>query len=412
MSRRRTTRAGVLLAAVVGAALPVAGPVAPADADQQCEIGKTAYIPDLSPNLTAIGVPQTWRIARGRGVTVAVVDSGVDAGNAHFRGALVRGTSLIPGRATDDYQGHGTGLAGIIAARVVKGSGMLGVAPESSIMPVRVYHSEGTTGTYGPDTDRLANGIRWATDHGADVINVSMSAGPNDPGLPALRSAVRHALDHDVVVVASVGDTQGAPVTQDRYPAAFPGVIGVAATDQGGVVDDYSVHGSAVDVAAPGQGVLTTFFANGDCQVAQNPETSWSAAFVSGLAAELRGRYPQESVAQITYRIEATAQRPVQGQRDDQQGWGLIQPYDALTMTFDPNREGPPLPGHASQREEAGPASGVHALAAEPDPTAPARSAALWWFLGATGVVALALVLRPLVQAPRRARGESRALRP
>jgi len=400
MAGRRTPLLGVL--GLLVAAAPVLATAAPAAADQQCTYGTTAYVPKLSAALTSLSFPQTWRVSRGRGVTVAVVDSGVSAANAHFQGALVGGKSFTSRPATTDDQGHGTAVAGIIGARYVDGSGMVGGAFESSIMPVRVYDLEGDNAAANalpPSTDRLAEGIRWATDHGAGVINVSISTGASDGQLPTLRSAVRHAIASNVVVVASSGDAKGSPVTQDRYPAAFPGVISVAATDPDGVVDDYSVHAPSVDVAAPGQGVLTTFFGNGDCVVGQQPETSWAAPYVSALAAQLKARFPDETVEELTYRIEATAQRPVQSERDDEQGWGLIQPYDALTMTFDPNREGPPFPGSKGEdKSDPGPTSPVHALGAEADPRGPVRSAAGWWLLAGTGVVALAGVLRPLAR--------------
>ncbi|MGN6129469.1 MAG: S8 family serine peptidase [Nocardioidaceae bacterium] len=396
----RTRSVGVALAAALALAPVASAPYASAlparTAEQQCQIGKTAYVKGGSDAMRVLGVPQSWRLATGRGVTVAVVDSGVDAGNAHFRGALVPGVSFVPGGPLVDRQGHGTGVAGIIGARFVKGSGLLGAAFESKIMPVRVYETEGGNTQYPPDTRLIARGIRWAADHGADVVNVSISTGPGDVDLVALRSAVRYAVRKDVVVVASAGNSDGAPVTQRRFPASFPGVIGVAATDAAGVVDDYSVHGEGVDVAAPGQNVLTTYFANGDCLFGSNPETSWAAPFVSALAAQLRQRYPDESAADIAYRITATAQRPVEGRRDDFEGWGVIQPYDALSMTFDPDRAGPPLPGgHADRADDRHP-SGVRPVAAHADLLRPARSTALWWVLATTAVAALATVLRPL----------------
>jgi membrane-anchored mycosin MYCP len=413
---------GVLTAALVAAAavVPVATP-APASADVPCEVGTTRYISESSYAISSLGIPQSWNLATGKGVTVAVVDSGVDPRNAHLRGAVLPGTSFVPGPATEDVLGHGTGVAGIIAARYLDGSALIGAAPGATILPVRVFQDEDTTGSrpvaYPPDTGRMAQGIAWAVRHGADVVNVSMSTRPTDRALPRLKAALALAARKDVVVVASGGNqTEDAPFTQRRYPAAGRNVIGVAATDTSGVVDDWSIHGPQNDVAAPGMDVLISFFANGDCLGGQeHPFTSWAAGFVSGLAAQLRERYPDESAEQIAYRITASADRPRAGERDDVQGWGEIRPYSALTMSLDPRRPGPPLPGAATAGTPRATASGVTPLTARDDPLAPARRAALWWSLAAVGVAALALVLRPWVRrvtgAPGRSRGRRRARR-
>jgi subtilisin family serine protease len=175
-------------------------------------------------------------------------------------------------------------------------------------------------------------------------------------------------------------------------------VIGVAATDAAGVVDDWSVHGPQNDVAAPGADVLATFHANGDCLYGQDHAyTSFSAPFVAGLAAQLRQRFPRESVDQIAYRIMASADRPRMGERDDVEGWGEIRPYEALTMSLDPHRVGPPVPG--VKRVDPPPAgeTRVAPVLARSDPLAPVRRQAMWAALVAVGLCALALVLRPWV---------------
>jgi hypothetical protein len=245
----------------------------------------------------------------------------------------------------------------------------------------------------------MAAGIRWAALHGADVINVSMSARPTDPALPRLKAALALAHKRDVVVVASGGNADvDQPFTQVRYPAGGDGVIGVAATNGAGVVDDWSIHGPHNDVAAPGANVLIAFHSNGDClEGADRAFTSWSAGYVSGLAAQLRERFPDESADDVAYRIMASADRPRMSERDDVQGWGEIRPYAALTMTIDPNRPGPPVPGAGSAPAPPAQQDTVTPLAARPDPLAAARVQALWWGLGAVGLCALALVLRPWV---------------
>ena len=403
----------VIAAGLVGLSgavvLPVLGPAAPASAEE-CSSSQTRYIKQASYNLQALGFPQAWRLNRGRGVKVAVVDSGVDVGNAHLSGAgvVAPGVSFVPGDKTgrEDVLGHGTGLAGIIAGRPRsdKGSALVGAAPEATILPVRVFVTERRDSTepappFSPDVHRMALGIRWAATHGARVINVSMSTDPSNSRLPELLSAVAFARRQDIVVVASTGDSsQGSPIDQVRYPAGAPGVIGVAATNTSGVVDDWSVHTQRTDVVAPGSDVLIAYRHNGDCLAGnQHPETSWATGYVSGLAALLRERYPHESADQIAYRITASAERPREDSRDGDAGWGTIQPYDALTMTLDPDRPGPALPGAAHPPRETAARTALRPLASATDPLGPARRTALWWGLGTLAVTGVALVLRPLV---------------
>ncbi len=408
MSARRRGLAALALAALVaplGTAVP---PAQAADEAVACEVGKTRYVTESSDAITGLGIPQTWSLATGKGVVVAVVDSGVEAGNAHLGKAVLPGTAFVPGDPSgrEDILGHGTGVAGIIAGRSLGNkSALVGVAPDAKILPVRVFQDEDPDGTrpvaFPPDTGRMAQGVRWAVQHGADVINVSMSTRPTDAALPQLLDALALARRKDVVVVASGGNAEtNTPFSQTRYPAGAPGVIGVAATNAVGAVDDWSIHGPQNDVSAPGANVLIAFHDNGDClESAERAFTSWSAGFVSGLAAQLRERFPDASADEIAYRIMASADRPRMTERNDVEGWGEIRPYAALTMTLDPNRPGPPLPGVGDQAPPKARESTVTPLAASSDPLAPARLAAMWWGLFAVGLCALALVLRPWVGA-------------
>ncbi len=405
----------VLLAAAVaaGALLAVPAPAAATETGEgECPLADDPFIDQRSAAIINLGFPQSWRLATGAGVTVAVVDSGVDVDNLHLGPDVVLpGTSFVrgPGVAADgrsDLYGHGTAVAGVIAARAIDGSGLVGTAYDAKILPVQVFVDEGDDDDYDtgePSSALMAAGIRWAADNGADVINVSMSTDAEDADLQTLTQALDHAHDKDVVVVASAGNhapaSQDDALTASRFPAADENVIGVAATNAGGVVDAYTVHGAGSDVAAPGEDVLVASLGNrGDCVGgADRPYSSWAAPFVAGLAAQLRELYPKASAEEIVYRILASADRPRLGYSDPVQGWGQIRPYEALSMTIDPMIPGPPLPGRL-KRERPEATTDVEALGAPVDPWADAREAALWWGLGGVGLTALALIVRPVTR--------------
>ncbi len=179
----------------------------------------------------------------GGSAVVAVLDTGVDASHADLAGRLVPGTSLIPGTtATSDPNGHGTAMAGIIAARTGNGVGIAGIGFVGvKVMPVTVLDANGL----GQDSD-IIEGIVWAVDHGADVINLSFS----NPGFSAaLQAAIDYAWDHDVVVVAATGNDGSSATT---YPAGDAGVIGVSNTNRSDDLNPGSNHGADTFLGAPG----------------------------------------------------------------------------------------------------------------------------------------------------------------
>lgn len=398
----RAFRAAAAAVLAVGVA---AAPGAAAAEEPTCEDLAPRYIDDGSYAVPRLAAGRVWPITTGGGVTVAVVDSGVAADNAHLRKAVVPGRSFVAGDSDPtgrtDVWGHGTAVAGIIAARPVDGSTVYGIAPSATILPVRVFVAEQQDGAtplpagYEPDAGRMAAGIEWAAENGADVINVSMSGRSDDP---ALRRAVREAVRRDVVVVASGGNASGDDHEHGlRYPAALPGVVGVAASDELDNVTADSVHGAHIDLHAPGQNVLTTYKLGGDCLLGEDRSySSYAAGYVSGVAALLRAKYPEESAEQIVYRLTASADRPNRDRRDDVRGWGMVSPYEALTLTVDPSRPGPPVPG-AQEAVVTGGRSGLPPLRPRTDPLAPVREQMLWWLLLGGGAVALAFVLRPWV---------------
>ncbi len=395
--------ASVLATSLFATALPAAA--------VDCAEAGERYIDESSYALSRFGIGRAWQMTLGAGVTVAVVDSGVAADNAHLREAVEPGRSFVPGDADPtgrtDIWGHGTAVASLIAGRPVKGSSVYGVAPSAEILPVRVFAVEASNGyvppaELAPDVRRIAEGITWAATHGADVINVSMSSRSDDP---VLRAAVREAVRRDVVVVASGGNREKDDEPDGpRYPAALPGVIGVAASDESDEVTTSSIHGPHIDVYAPGQNVPAAYKLGGDCLLGiDQPYSSYAAGYVSGVAALLRAQYPDETASEIEYRLTASADRPRRDQRDDERGWGLVQPVEALSLTLDPGRPGPPLPG-AKQVRPATAGTALPPLRRLSDPLAPMREQMLWWLLLGAGSVALAFVLRPWLGAGLRRR--------
>ena len=320
--------------------------------------GPERLIPATPRALTALGADEAHRVASGAGVVVAVVDSGVDARNSHLAGAVVAGADLVgPGDGRDDADGHGTAVAGIVAARPVTGSGVVGLALGATVLPVRVYDRR--TGPDGVRTDRIAQGVRWAVAHGADIVNVSLSSASDDP---ELRAAVGAAVDAGVLVVASAGN--GDDARTDRYPAAYPGVLGVVATDAAGRP---VATGPAVDVAAPGGGVVTTFHAVGDCALDGPAQASWATAYVSATAALLAERFPAEGA-------DAWARRVVEAAH----GSGDVPVLDPAAAVRSAVADGTPAGTHAPGGEVLG--------AATADPVRP-RPVWPWWVLGAAALL-------------------------
>lgn len=219
------------LAALGAAALLAAAPSVPA----------ATRAPAPGWSLRKIGAPAAWRdlTSRSRPVVIAVLDSGLDPHDPALAGAVVPGHDFVQGGAdTSDDFGHGTLVAGVIAGR---GSSLRGACPRCRVMPIRVIDATGHASAAA-----IAAGIAWAVDHGAAVVNMSFVMPTTDPGIAA---AVSDALAHGVVLVAGAGNGgPGAAV----YPAAYPGVVGVGASDQADRLEPWSGSGAWVSVAAPG----------------------------------------------------------------------------------------------------------------------------------------------------------------
>ncbi|MBQ1049632.1 type VII secretion-associated serine protease mycosin [Micromonospora sp. C51] len=288
------------------------------------------------------------RLATGAGVTVAVVDSGVDRRHPQLAGRVLAGTDLLDagGDGGLDCVGHGTGVASIIAATPRDGSSFHGLAPKARILPVRVSEQQvvdgrGTGRTAAPGD--LGRAIRWAVDQGATVVNLSVVLYADHP---TVRAAVGYALSRDVVVVAAAGNLSGGGERRP-YPATYDGVLGVGAIGADGARADFSETGDHVDLVAPGVDVLIAAPGRGHRSA---DGTSYAVPFVAATAALLRQYRPDLSAVEVARRIVATAD-PAPG---DGYGAGVLNPYRAVT-------EAGSVPGHAR------PAAGL--VDDRPDPT-------------------------------------------
>lgn len=410
--RGAVAAAGVLavLAAGVGAsdaasATSSASTAPPAvdAASQQCTPSQRILAPTTSYLVERLGLEDAWALSRGAGVTVAVVDSGVEAGNVHLAGALVPGhTSFGDGsaRADDDLFGHGTAIAGLIAARPVDGSGVVGVAPEARIMPIRAFESAPEDGQSSrdlapPSAESVSSGIRWAAEHGAQIINVSLS---DDQSAATYRSAVSFAHSRGSLVVASAGNRKTAdaqrPDPKHFYPGELSGALAVAGTMKDGTWNaDSSFAGAHVDIAAPGQSMPSTYISGGDCVFnGDSASSSYATAVVSGAAALVAARFPKESPDQWAFRLMQSAMRVSPAQRSDTVGWGEVRPAQALALVDDGMLPGPPSAVHPAPTPTPAPERTV-SLEPVADPLDPARAIIGWAFGGAATVSAIVLLL-------------------
>jgi len=348
------------------------------------EVDSGAFFPD-DPLAT-----RQWHIAATRAfdfwpqlplldpVTVAVIDTGIDRGHPEFAGKILAAKSFVGG-SPDDPIGHGTFVAGLIAAAVGNAEGIAGIAFPAQLLVARVATDDGDI-----DVDVEAKAIRWAVDRGARVINLSIG-GIRDP-LRSYRDtfsqaeadAVAYASSKGAVVVAAVGNGDAAPRVPwpyASYPAALPHVIGVSAVSENGSIPTFSNQDAVFnDLAAPGQGLLSTFprkltaerpacveqgySSCGPRDFREGNGTSFSAAIVSATAALVLAVRPDLTPDQVGALIErnATDVTPTTGcfrcleGRDSRSGWGSVD----VTTTLEALSAKLPVPDRYESNDDAG----------------------------------------------------------
>jgi len=286
--------------------------------------------------LSTVRLPQAWDVSKTAGAqTVAVLDTGVDAGHPDLAGRLLAGyNTFAPSAAPTDDSGHGTMVAGIIAANTNNSIGVAGAAWSANIVAVKVLDAQGM----GDDSNVIA-GINWAASHGARVINMSLGGGGDDP---VLHDAIVQAVAKGIVVVAAAGNSgDGDP----QYPALYPELLAVGATDNNGVLTSFSSHGDWVDIAAPGFTITSTgpraLTPAGYAPYWTGSGTSFAAPIVAGVAALVRNRYPTLTPAQVMIRLKGTARDAGPRGIDPFYGAGVLDAYAAMGGRWTADFTGP-----------------------------------------------------------------------
>ncbi|MFE4954888.1 type VII secretion-associated serine protease mycosin [Streptomyces sp. NPDC056653] len=288
-------------------------------------------------HLTAMKAEEIWQTSTGTGVTVAVIDTGVDASNPDLRGQVLNGKDFAPGESGDeqtDYDGHGTGMAGLIAGTggARGGDGAFGLAPGVKILPLRIPDKAANL----EDDIKQFNtavpaAIRYAADHGARVINLSQAA---SEGSQQLTDAVKYALDKGSLVFAGTGnDARTGNVV--KYPAATPGAVGVGAIGKDLKKTGESQFGPQVDLSAPGDEMIHA--CPSKTHLCTSHGTSDATAIASASAALIWSKHPDWTNNQVLRVMLNTAGGPTSGaERTDYIGYGIVRPRIALKTPGDP----------------------------------------------------------------------------
>ncbi|MGW2256982.1 type VII secretion-associated serine protease mycosin [Streptomyces sp. NPDC001780] len=393
-------RSSVIFLAALGALL-AASVTAPAYADS---------IRSQQWHLDAMKADEIWKITKGRGITVAVIDSGVDDTIPDLRGQVLKGKDLATEDAGDehtDYDGHGTGMAGLIAGTGESsgGEGAFGLAPEVKILPVRVPGSssnESQADGVKRFNASVPTAIRYAADSGAKVINMSIRT---YEGSPQMTEAVRYALRKGALIFAGTGNDG---VSTQVYPASTPGVVGVGALDKEGQKTKESQYGPQVDISAPGEEMVHA--CGGTTGLCTSHGTSDATAIASASAALIWSKHPDWTNNQVLRVMLNTVSGPTDGvKRNDYVGYGAVRPLRALTTPGDP---GPadeyPLPDLAEAEASASSSAAAGDNDAQAAPSTVAAEAdegggaGLWIGLGVGAAVVLgAAVAVPVIRSRR-----------
>jgi type VII secretion-associated serine protease mycosin len=341
---------------------------------------------DKQWHLGFLKVAEAHKYSQGEGVTVAVIDTGVAANHPDLRGNVLPGRDTTNGRSTGvgtrDNDGHGTAMAGLIAAHGHgSGAGALGIAPKAKVMPIRETDAFG----FGSDAGMVA-GMDWAIANGAKVISISGGGSTT----PTLRAAVSRAREANVVVVAAAGNTDADVFVTGV--ARIEGVVAAAGTDRNGNHAAISVSGPQVVLAAPAVDITST---NKDGGYRTGSGTSDSTAIIAGAVALVRAKFPNLSADEVVHRLTATATDKGPPGRDEQYGYGVLNLVAALTANV------PPASASASAATSAASPSTTAAAAPEPGPSTSNTSTTVLALVVLVALVAAGLIAWMVVRRRR-----------
>lgn len=380
--------------------------------------------------LADYGVEKAWETTRGKGVTIAVIDTGIAKGPPEFEGAVVGGTDVsgvgspdgrTPVGAVDSN--HGSWVASLAAGRGTgPGAGMIGVAPEADLLSVSVGFGSSATTSF---TEQIAEAIHWSVDNGADVINMSLTTNVPDWD-ESWDEAFLYAMDRDVVIVVAAGN-RGSGTTRVGAPATIPGVLTVAGVDPDGKASvEASTQGITIGVSAPSENLVGV---SADGRLVLWNGTSGAAPIVAGIAALVRAAHPGLDAENVINRIIDTA-RPAAGATavpDPLYGYGLVDAAAAVTASVPVVTENPmgsltewirvyrraqsdPVPSRPAQPVEVEPLPPSDVVERAVSPLLPSRDTVIYGTLPlSVATVAAILVALGVTAAVRRIRLASRA---
>ncbi|GGU64658.1 type VII secretion-associated serine protease mycosin [Streptomyces daghestanicus] len=373
---------------LAGALILSAAPVASADEARSAQWA-----------LETLQAEQAWSISKGEGVTVAVIDDGVNASHIDLQGNVLEGHDFVDGGSATPDAGddHGTAMASIIAAHGHgEGEGVIGLAPEAKILPIRDFEA---------NSNGLPTSIRYAVDQGASIINVSQCFGSSSAAvISEVTNAVQYALSRDVLVIGGSGNDGD---SAECYPGASPGALGVGAVTSDGTVWEKSNHNPQVALTAPGVKIVAAAGAGNRYRMGSG--TSDATAYVSAAAALIRSAFPDLTAGQVANRLVKTASLPdsAQGLRlpDEKYGYGAIRPYDALADDIPAGSKYGPLKTSGSQGSSVGPGVGkTDSDYAAENKKADQKRLLVFGVLGLIGLVVVGLIVWLIVRSARRNR--------
>lgn len=352
--------------------------------------------------LEALQADSVWKDSKGKGVTVAVIDTGVNAEHQDLRGSVLQGKDFVDGDddASPKEDGglnpnHGTEMASLIAGHghgVGAADGVMGLAPEAKILPIRWS---------GPG---FADEIRYAVDHGASIVSMSVSSSQD---FSEDREAVTYALEHNVLIVTASGNEGKADAIQ--FPGEYPGVLTVGGVDKTGIIWKKSNYGPQVLLTAPAVDIVSAGWPGNKLRIGTG--TSASAALTSAAAALVKAKFPNLTPGQIANRLVKSATLPQSAKGislpDERYGYGIVNPLAALTKEIPAGSKYGPLSAAGSEGSSAIPSAGASNSGSASGEKADQKQIIFFVVLGAIALVVISLIVLLIVKLSRRSKNNN-----